>query len=191
MPLPILQVENALLADAAEILAARAKALIIHRTKDIDAAGDEVEIAARRVIASRLPARCVVKHGHIVDSALKTSTQLDVIIADAGTSTSMLKTANGSEYMPFESVYAIGEIKSCYYASKKYFESFVKKLDLIRDELLRAPSPPHPLVTPVQSSGNALFSFMLFADAYDFEMEQVADLYRTHPADRLPNMCAL
>jgi len=80
--LPVFQIEGSLLAEAGDILGARQKALVIHRTRDIDTAGDEVEIVARSVIAGKMPGKCMVTHGHVLDSRLTTSGQLDVIVAD-------------------------------------------------------------------------------------------------------------
>lgn len=77
-----LELERVLQRDAAEIVAARKKAQIIHRTQDIDIAGNEVERAVRNVIRRKLPTAYYVGHGHVVDSELVTSPQLDVIIAD-------------------------------------------------------------------------------------------------------------
>lgn len=186
--LPVFEIERSLLAEAGDVLAAREKSHVIHRTRDVGTAGDEVEIAARSVIAGKMPGRCVVTHGHILDSKLRTSGQLDVIVADKGTMTTLFKAQNGAEYVPYESVFAVGEVKSSYYKSKDYIRAFCEKVRKTKQELSRAPSPPHPLVVPVQPSGNALFSFMLFADSGDFDMSQVASLYRELPQDQLPNI---
>ncbi len=76
-------VERVLQADAAEILGARDRARTIHRTRDIDAAGAEVEQTVREVLRRKLPAAYYVGHGHIVDEQLTTSSQMDVVIADS------------------------------------------------------------------------------------------------------------
>ncbi len=44
---------------------------------DILAAGDEVEMAFRRVLRRKLPRSYYVRHGHIVDQELHQSPQLD------------------------------------------------------------------------------------------------------------------
>src|SRR5436305_12675023 len=68
--------------DAADILAAREKARIMHHGHDIHTAGDEVEITVRKVLGRKLPSLYYVGHGHIVDEQLHQSSQLDVIIAN-------------------------------------------------------------------------------------------------------------
>ena len=80
--LPKLELQKIFQRDAEEIIHARDKALVIHASRDIDAAGDEVEEAVRRVIRRKLATKYYVGHGHILDAQLTTSPQFDVIIAD-------------------------------------------------------------------------------------------------------------
>src|SRR5262249_49327370 len=110
--------------DANELVEARKKAAKLHKNKDIDAAGDEVEIPVREMLEKRLSGKYYVGHGPIVDSRLVTSRQLDVIIADNANTPVLFKAKNGSEYMPYESVYAIGEAKTAYDNSKKPIQAF-------------------------------------------------------------------
>jgi hypothetical protein len=72
-------IERILQSDADEIIAARGKATAIHRTRNIGAAGSEVEQAVRKVLTRKLSQMYDVGHGHIVDSSLATSPQLDVV----------------------------------------------------------------------------------------------------------------
>ena len=131
-----LEFEKVLRADAAEIIAAREKAQIIHRGRDIDAAGDEVEVATRRVIRRKLPNSYYVGHGHIVDSELNQSPQLDVVIADNSAAPILFATENGTEYFPYEAVYAIGEIKSSYSRSRNYVETFADTVSRVKSRLV-------------------------------------------------------
>src|SRR4028118_18043 len=96
--LPRLEFEKVLRADAAEIIAAGEKAQIIHRGRDIDAAGDEVEVATRRVIRRKLPSSYYVGHGHIVDAQLNQSPQLDVVIAYNSDAPILFATENRTGY---------------------------------------------------------------------------------------------
>jgi len=123
--LPKLEISEVLRQDVEEILNSRQKSKVIHQTKDIDASGDEVENTVRKVIRRKLPIKYYVSQGHIVDEKLNTSSQLDLIIADNTGSPVLFTTENGTEYFPYESIYSFGEIKSTYYASKKYIESFI------------------------------------------------------------------
>ena len=101
--------------DALELLSAHNRGKVIHTSKNISAAGDEVEITFREILKRKLPNRYYVGRGHIVDNALNSSSDFDVIIADNANSPILFRTQKGNEYFPFESVYAIGEVKSSYY----------------------------------------------------------------------------
>jgi hypothetical protein len=119
MTLPKLEITAIIQQDIEEIFSSRQKSKVLHQTKNIDASGDEVENAVRRVIRRKLPLKYYVSQGHIVDKALSTSSQLDIIIADNSGSPVLFTSENGTEYFPYESIYSFGEIKSTYYAAKK------------------------------------------------------------------------
>lgn len=134
--------------DAADILAARTKARMMHHGHDIRAAGDEVEISFRKLLCRKLPSLYYVGHGHIVDEDLHESPQLDVIIANNTGAPILFRAENGSEYFPYEGVYAIGEVKSSYDNSKRYFHSFSDTLRKIRTQLQREPFRTAPTQQP-------------------------------------------
>jgi len=197
--LPKLELERVLQRDAAEIVDAHKKAQIIHRTRDIDTAGNEVEQAVRNVIRRKLPIAYYVGHGHVVDSELVTSPQLDVIIADNTGAPILFQAEDGTEYFPYESVYAIGEIKATYHKHKKYIRDFVEKLARMKAELQRDKTPPTYLGSGINlGSGlsanigkpyrNPLFSFILFVDSKDFQVRLVTEMYVSTPASELPNV---
>jgi len=116
---PKLEIAQVLQRDADEIVSARNDARILHKTNDISTAGSEVERTVRNVLSRKLSKIYYVGHGHIVDSSLETSPQLDVIIVDNFGAPRLFEAKNGTEYFPYESVYAIGEIKTTYYKSQK------------------------------------------------------------------------
>jgi hypothetical protein len=178
--------------DAAGILAAREKAGMMHHGHDIRAAGDEVEIAFRKVLGRKLPSLYYVGHGHIVDEQLHQSSQLDVIIANNTGTPILFRAENGSEYFPYEGVYAIGEVKSSYDNSQKYIHKFSDTLKRIQDQLQREPFRTAQLfqLSP-RPYGNPLFSFMFFAEKGDFDIEQIRNLYRTRPESELPNIVCI
>jgi len=187
---PKFELEQVFRSDAADILAAREKSRIIHLGRDIRTAGDEVEMAFRRVLRRKLPSSYHIGHGHIVDQDLHNSPQLDIIIADNTSTAILLQAENGSEYFPYESVYAIGEVKSSYDNGKHYIHKFTDTIVSINSQLYRqasVPTPP-PYYKPYS---NPLFSFMFFADAGDFRIDQVLDLYQTRPASDLPNIVCI
>lgn len=113
--------------DAEALQRARADAIRIHAT-DIRAAGNQVEQAVRDYLKRMLPPRYYVTNGHLIDSNNRVSPQLDIVIADNFSLPSLLTTRDGTEYIPITSVYAIGEVKSTYYQSQRYFERFYSVL---------------------------------------------------------------
>jgi hypothetical protein len=199
----VLELTKVFQVDAAAIKAAHTRARIIHQTQDIDAAGDEVERAVRRSLAQRLPVRYRVGHGHVVDKQLKTSPQLDVIVSDGLEVPVLFSADNETEYIPYESVYAIGEVKATYYSEKRPIEAFSTTIARVKGNLSREETPPGYLPGGVQLKSplgistesprplNPLFSFMFFCNAGNFDPQQVESLYRSKPATELPNVVCL
>jgi hypothetical protein len=183
-----LPLETAFLHDAADLRAARERARLIHGTDDIDTAGAEVEMTGREVLRRKIPRNFYVGHGHIVDSRLRYSSQLDVIIADDNHTPVLVRALDGTEYMPYESVYAFGEVKSTYYKSKKPIEEFSATIRGVRTNLSRADVPANYVahgivlgeglqyVTPFPRR-NPLFAFMIFVDVGDFALSHIRKHY--------------
>lgn len=59
---PKFELEQVFRGDAADILAAREKARIIHHGRDIRTAGDEVEMTFRKVLRCKLPCSYYIGH---------------------------------------------------------------------------------------------------------------------------------
>jgi hypothetical protein len=188
--------ERVLQSDAAEIFAAREKSRLIHGTTNISASGDEVERVVRKILRRKLPQLYHVGHGHIVDSSGNNSPQFDVILADNSKSPVLFETENGTQYFPYEAVYAIGEVKSTYYKSAAPIEAFVGTLRTVRTSLYRAPvfsdnpfgSVDREISEYTYGLLNPLFSFMLFVEGGEFNIEQIRELYSTTAAFELPNV---
>lgn len=202
---PKLALEKVLLSEAAEIAAAREKCLILHATKDIDAAGDEVEICIRSLLRKRLGQNYYVGHGHIIDASWNVSPQFDVIVADASVIPAVFKSENGTEYFPYEAVYAVGEVKATYRKSRAAISKFVSAIRALR-KLHRADVPANYVRTHSggfylgsglsagerKGTQNNLFTFMVFAGAGDFKAEDVTPVYTENSAGDLPNaVCIL
>src|SRR5437660_4488629 len=112
--------------DAAALVRAREEAGSIHGTGDIRAAGNQVEVQFRRILKKRLPARYRVTHGHALDSRGFVSPEVDAIVVDAMNSPSVFEADDGTEYVPFEGIYALGELKSTYYKSRSDIEKVIQ-----------------------------------------------------------------
>ncbi len=206
MTFPKLEIAEIIQQDVEEIFSSRQKSKILHKTKDIDASGDEVENAVRRVIRRKLPLKYYVSQGHIVDKTLSTSSQLDIIIADNSGSPVLFTSENGTEYFPYESIYSFGEIKSTYYSAKKYVESFVSSTKNIYEKLNRSQTPPTQMTQDfaiVGSGGtsitsgdlrpykNPLFKFMVFVQSNDFAIEDLKQVLKDNDDKYLPNIICL
>lgn len=158
--------------DARELVTARQKGARIHGNRDVDAAGDEVEIPARDVLRARLSRRYYLGHGHIVDSRLMTRPQLDLVFADDANTPVLFRAKNGTELMPYESVYGVGEAKATYDKSKKPIQAFsgvikeiVEGLSRQRITFMMGSNGATNVVRQNERGLNPLFSFMLFVGA--------------------------
>ncbi len=163
--------------DVNQIYVAQQNAKIIHASRDIRASGDHVEQSARKIVTSRLPFRCRVTHGHVVDFHGRVSPQLDVIVCDGHGSHGLFQAADGTEFVPYESVYAIGEVKSTYYKAKDPIREFSNSISGIQSSHWRN-----------VTNRNPLFSFMFFVDASTFQLNDVKELYCNTPVDALPTV---
>jgi len=199
---PKLQLLEIFQSEAAEIVVARTKAKLLHHTRNIRAGGDEVEQTVREVLGRRLPRRYYVGHGHIVDSKLSVSPQLDIVISDGLMAPNLFTSAAGSEYFPYESVYAIGEIKSGYYPNKEPIQNFIATITLIKERLKKKPTPRnymglgHARLSELEAYvdylyptyENHLFAFMLFVHADHLDVGKVLALLTDAPQNNVPDI---
>jgi hypothetical protein len=189
--------------EAEDILKARKDSIRIHST-DIRAAGNEVELSVRNFFKRMLPSRYYVTHGHLIDVNGEVSSQLDIIIADNMNLPSLMTTKDGTEYIPIDSVYAVGEVKSTYYRSEKYIESFSDVLEDIKGRLFHDQIPntafngvnSHTLLRDIALARgnrilNRIYSFILFVDGGDFDFEDIAQFYINRPRSLLPDIAVL
>ena len=183
--------------EAVRLLSSRKKSKLIHSSGDIDASGDEIEVPFRDFLRRRLPNQYFVGHGHIVDRFLNVSPQFDVIIADNNATPILFEAENGSQYFPWESVYAIGEVKSTHIKGKHPIGAFAKSIEDLKKRLNRLPTPPNylgqglSLGEGLSSSEsrpfkNPLFQFIVFFDSGDAEQSDLADEYCSNTDENLP-----
>lgn len=186
--------------DADDIRKSREDAIRIHGS-DIRAAGNQVETSVREYFKRMLPSRFYVTHGHLIDIDGQVSPQLDMIVADNFNLPSLMTTKDGTEYVPIDSVYAVGEIKSTYYKSSTYIEHFSEVLEDIRKRLFHEEIPntafgginsDTTMRDMVLEKGNRIlnriFAFMLFVDASDFQFDDIFQFYLTRDNKFLPNV---
>ncbi len=203
MTIPTFDIDIFFEQDANAIFNARSNAIAMHKTKNIDAAGDEVELPVKEIIRKRLPGHYYVGQGHIVDSELRTSGQFDILVGDNKGSPILFSSQNSTDYLTFESIYAFGEIKSTFYKSKNYISEFIKKIATVNNQLKRQPTPKEQLTQDISlkvngqmsitSSDNRpyknpLFKFMFFVDHGDLIVKDVIDILNSTTNVNCPNL---
>ena len=145
-----------------------------------------------------LQPRYHVTSGHLIDTASKVSPQIDIIIADTFALPSLLTIQDGTEYIPIDSVLAIGEVKSTYYKSKAYYKKCGGDLKVIsgmnrplientayggiKDTTLL----PHMMLPLENRYLNSLYSFMICVDGGDFEFMDIKELLKSEEPEHLP-----
>ncbi|RYD56706.1 MAG: hypothetical protein EOP56_11705 [Sphingobacteriales bacterium] len=141
--------------------------------------------------------------GHIVDSRLIASSQLDVLIADSKGSP-VLSSEDKVDYLAYESVYAFGEIKSAYYKSSKPIEKFIAAIEKVNNQLQREKSSVFQITQDIKYSGNnfddnmqtkdgwfyrnPLFKFMFFGDSKSVTIHDLYHIVKDHDPQNLPNI---
>ena len=186
-------------AEAKTLIEARENSRLVHGS-DIRAAGNEVEMTVRAFLARMLPPRYYVTHGHLIDAEHRVSPQLDVIVADNFSLPSLITTKDGTEYVPATSVLAVGEVKSTYYLSKKYYKDFHEKLvaisqlhrPLVENSIYEGISPSSNLRDITLGSRNKhlnnLYSFLICVNGADFDFDKVRNLLTSADVIHLPNV---
>lgn len=188
--------------EAERLLNAKKSVGVIHSTGNIDASGDELEVPFREMLTRRLPSKYLVGHGHIVDQSLNVSPQYDVIIADSNATPILYEGENGTQYFPYESVYAVGEIKSSYYKNRKQPQNFAENVDRLLTDFHREDVPNNYIGHGITlgnglSSGiqvdkqNEILSFMFFGSLNDFDEEDLAKQFNNLNGEHPNIICFL
>ncbi|HZS04322.1 MAG TPA: DUF6602 domain-containing protein [Blastocatellia bacterium] len=195
--------------DAEDIKREREKAIKVHKT-NIRAAGNQVEKCVRDYFRRMLPPRYYVTEGHLIDINGNISPQLDIIIADNFNVPSLMTLKDGTEYIPIDSVYAIGEIKSTYSNTRRkknprtLIEEFSSNLEDIKERLYHEEVPntvygghgPNSLLRDLILGKrtrilNRIFSFIVFVDATTFQFKHISEFYTSRNNKYLPNIMIL
>jgi hypothetical protein len=179
-------------------MAARLSQSIRSDAKDIKAGGDEIEIAVRNFYKEKLFPKYHVTDGHILDLNCKVSPQLDIMICESSKNPIFCTLANKSEFVYYETVYAISEIKRSYY-DKGLFLNFAKNIERIKTILQREKILSNEIecsnvrlkiankVTdnPIR---NPLFSFMFIADSKGLDLNVLSSDIKNINIAFMPNM---
>jgi len=189
--------------DANDMIKSREDAIRIHGT-NIRAAGDEVEMSVRDYLLRMLPPRYYVAQGHLVDVSGNASSQLDVIISDNFNLPSLQTTKDGTRYIPIDSVYTVGEIKSTYKKSNRPIETFSGTIKDISEnlqhlEILNTAYEGVNTDTLLRDATleknnrvlNRIFYFCIFINGGDFHFEDISSFYSSQPPKQLPNIVVI
>jgi hypothetical protein len=196
-----LDIEEIFRQDAQKIIEARKRSKVIHASSDIKASGNEVENAVRDFLRSRMPSNYYVGHGHIVDNNRQTSPQFDILISDNTFIPILLRANDSTEYFPSESLYAIGEVKSTYEKHKKPIKAFCESLKLVKEKMSREIVFNTAYNGEIKNSTlmrdmilqrnnkvlNAIYSFMIFVDSEQFDINEFKDCQKEFGNKYLPN----
>jgi hypothetical protein len=170
---------------------------LIHNTGDIPASGNQLEVAVRDFFRKKLPEKYYLSNGHIIDTSLKASPQLDLIIADNFKTPILYKTFDETEYLTFESVYSYAEIKSSW--DKKYLTDFITTAERLDKFLERKKISPNfintggkgievDVPTTKNPFQNPLLTFMFIAQSDTFSFEHIKEEYKNTNWGYLPNI---
>ena len=189
--------------DAEDIIKCRENAIRVHST-DIRAAGNEVEMCVRDYLHRMLPPRYYVSQGHLIDIYGNASSQLDVIVSDNFNLPSLMTTKDETSYIPIDSVYSVGEIKSTYYKSSKPIEALSGTIKDIRENLhhsdilntiyegIKADTLLRDIALAKGNKVlNRIFFFAIFVDGGNFEFEDVSSFYASQDLRHLPNLVVI
>lgn len=108
---------------------------LLVRIPDIKSSGNEIEIIVRNFFKKYLPIKYYISNGHIIDKHLSTSPQFDILIADNFFTPTLYKTMDETEFLTYESIYCVGEVKKSY--SKDEYNTLENNISRIKNNLNR------------------------------------------------------
>lgn len=133
---------------------------------------------------------------------MRASQQLDVIVYDAMSSAMIASAADGTGYYPYESILAVGEVKTTYRRSEHPIEAFAQKLRQLRSlDRERPPGRTSALIRHGYGSGitlpiswpyfNPMFSFMVCLESDEFDDIEFARVAAAVSREDRPSLVAL
>lgn len=181
--------------EAIEVQSALKRARILHTDQDIDAGGHHFEDVTREVIQRRLPGRYDLGKGHVVDHGWDSSPEFDIVIADVATGSIFFTASDGTRYYPYEGVYGVGEVKSSFRRSERQLEKLVASIRAVKTlRRERTPSNYVPGIGPVPevhsdwAFRNPLFTFAIFGEGRDVQLDEIVSAVAGVPWEYVPNV---
>jgi len=172
---------------------------LIHPT-NINSSGNQFEKAVREFFNQKLPDKYYISNGHIIDKELKTSPQLDIIIADNFKTPILYTTIDHNEYLTYESIFSYAEVKTSWH--KKYLPDFIITRLRLDKFLNRADVDPRyidtggkgihlDVATTNNYKKNPLLSFLFIGRSPNFKISDIANIYEETEWKYLPNILCL
>ncbi len=172
---------------------------LIHPT-NISSSGNQFEVVVREFFKQKLPNKYYISNGHIIDRELKTSPQLDIIIADNFKTPILYTTIDKNEYLTYESIYAYAEVKTSW--NKKYISDFITTRERLLKFLNRVDVDPSyidtggkgihlDIPTTTNTKKNPLLAFLFIGRSQKFKFSDITDVYENTDWRFLPNILCL
>ncbi len=168
---------------------------------NLDSAGEQIEGSLRILLDQLLPERVTVSHGHIVDKKGNISYQQDILITEGFYTRSLVKSLDGTEFYPIESIFCSGEVKKTWSQSK--LEAAIKSIDRNKNVLTRFKIPSDHLSTgsnfiklsdnlTINPYRNPLFTFTFSID-FDktYSEKKIKEIYKNSNQGDLPNISVI
>jgi hypothetical protein len=179
-------------------MAYRISSLLHKGAKNIVAGGNEVEVALRNFFKKKLTNKFYTTSGHIIDNSLKISPQFDIIIADNNKSPILHTSKDKTEFLIYESIYCIGEVKKSWY-NKNLLPDYIKSIKRMRNELNRTSVDPKfvdiggkgamfNVPTTQYPYKNPLFYFMFFVSSENLKISELKDVVASNSSENIPNI---
>lgn len=201
-PFSTLDIDSFFVYEVEEIeMAFRISSLLHKGAKNIVSGGNEVELAIRNFFSRKLTSKYYVSNGHVIDSNLKVSSQFDIIIADNNKSPILYQTKDKTDFLIYDSIYAIGEVKKSWY-SKELLNDFSKTISRMNSELKRREVDPKFVdiggkgayfSTPTTENRikNPIFYFLFVVQSEKLNMSDIKNLYQNASWNSLPSALCL
>lgn len=178
------------------IVTTRKNAKALHSAGNIKASGDEVEEKVRDFIKTLIPENYYIEQGHIIDKNMQGSKQWDIIIAGKEFS-KPLKFGGDTHHFFYETVFAIGEIKTSF--CKQHIIDCINDIKNIKTNMQRDKTKPNEFsdfsldvglsTNDARSYKNPLFTFMVFVESNENNLEKIIhEIYKSESAQYLPNL---
>jgi hypothetical protein len=182
-------------------MAYRISSLLHKGAKNIVAGGNEVEVAIRNFFKRKLTNRFYTTNGHVVDNSMKVSPQFDIILADNNKSPTLYKSKDNTEFLIYESIYCIGEVKKSWYKSS-LLQEYSSSIKRMRNELNRAKVDPRfvdiggkgamlNVRTTEHPYKNPLLYFMFFVQSDAMNFSDIRKLLNSNSWADIPNIICL